>query len=1225
MEKNEIQNNLEKSDAATPKSGQALREERVLEFWKEKNIFQKSLDKKSPKGEFIFYDGPPTANGKPGTHHLIPGSFKDAIPRYKTMRGYHVRRKRGWDTHGLPVELQVEKKLGLNSKKAIEEYGIAKFNQECKDSVWEYVDLWHKFTERIGFWVDQENPYVTYHNEYIESVWNIVKKVDGQKLLYKDYKVLPWCPRCGTALSSHELAQGYETDKDLSVYAKFKITGPSTGSGRANTYLLAWTTTPWTLPGNVALAVGENIDYVKIKKQAGPSGENEFLILAKERLEVVEGEYKVIQEMKGKELLGLAYEPLYPNIKDYLSTKKHEPFLSQLNAGWKVYNADFVNTEDGTGIVHTAVMYGQDDFELGVKVGLPKYHTVDATGHFNSEAPDFLKDRFVKDEEVAVDIIKDLAHRGLLFKKEKYEHQYPHCWRCHTALIYYARDSWYIRMSDPLIRQKLIEENQKIRWEPAHIRDGRFGEWLKEIKDWAVSRERYWGTPLPAWECGTCKERHIAGSVEDLKKTTVKSGNRYVVMRHGQSESNIENSLHGVVSSRVDNVDHLTKAGEEEVRQTAKKLKEFGRFDFIFVSPFMRTRETLAILKEELGFKDEQIIFDKRFGELDAGEFEGKPWDEYRDMFKNERERFVEPIHGGESLVDVKRRVGDAIYELEKNYRDKNILIVSHGAPLWMLFALLNGYDVEQSINMTGGVFRHAEEIERGLPGSFSLFRNAEYRTVDFVSIPHNENYELDLHRPYIDEVKLVCPRSTSSGQACGGDLVRTPEVMDVWLDSGAMPFAEDHYPFENKKWVEGPGYPADFISEAIDQTRGWFYTLHAVGVLMGRGRAYKNVICLGHLLDAQGKKMSKSLGNVVDPWLVIDKYGVDTLRLWMYSVNQPGESKNFDEKTVALLSQQVFGLLYNVIAFYELYPAPEQARYGAGRDKPKSKNVLDLWILEKLDQLTDMMTANLDNYKLLEPTRAMRDFIGDLSTWYLRRSRERIKSANTDDSNEAKQTLYFVLKTLAKLMAPFAPFAAEDIWSLLKNSDDAESVHLAKWPKKRHRSFLLNLFRRPEALEQMETVRNIVTLGLEARQSAGIKVRQPLRQLEIVAEKLKSPYLEIIKDELNVKNIHYTLQIKIGITKVHLDTVITTELKEEGDYRELSRAMQNMRKQLGLTPDETVTVTVATDEAGRKLVQKFEAEIKKTVLASEIRFGENNGKEIKIDGLAFKIKIVKV
>lgn len=1149
----------------TNKSEAALREEKILEFWRDNKIFEQSGEATKGKKEFVFYEGPPTANAKPALHHLAARAFKDAIPRYKTMRGFHVRRKGGWDTHGLPVELQVEKKLGLNSKKAIEEYGIAKFNRECRESVWEYVGDWSKFTERIGYWVDQDNPYVTYHNSYIESVWNIVKKVNEQKLLFKDYKVVPWCPRCGTALSSHELAQGYEDVKDLSVYAKFKIKGVENG------YFLAWTTTPWTLPGNVALAVGENIDYVEAKVK-GANGD-EILVLAKERLSILSESYEIVAEHKGKEMVGMEYEHLYPFLKDNM----HENEKGKLVKAFKVYPAKFVNTEDGTGIVHTAVMYGQDDFVLGTEMGLPKHHLVGLDGKFLAGTGIF-EGRFVKDEEVAVDVIKDLAHRGLLFKKEKYEHSYPHCWRCKTPLIYYARDSWYIRMSDPKIKKELISENNKINWEPEHIREGRFGEWLKEIKDWAISRERYWGTPLPAWTCHVCKKTHILGSIKELKERTKKSNNKYFVMRHGEAENNVL----GIHSSNP-NINHLTELGKKEVATTAKHLKT-KKITKIFSSPYLRTKETAELVAELLGYPKENIIYDDRIRELEFGDFSDRPMAEYWDYTSKQKWLFDTKNPGGESYQEAKNRMGNFLYEINQQNKNENILIVSHGLATEMIPGIIEGADQNRSLEIF---------VDQVNTQTASLHREHE-----FIPLPHNENYELDLHRPYIDEVSLVCE--------CGGEMIRTKEVMDVWLDSGAMPFAQDHYPFENKKWVEGPGFPADYISEAIDQTRGWFYTLHAVGVLMGRGRAFKNVICLGHLLDAKGKKMSKSVGNIVDPWAMMDKYGVDALRLWMYSVNQPGESKNFDEKTVQLLSQQVFGLLYNVLAFYELYRDKDLEKSA----RPKSKDILDQWILAKLDELINLSTENLDNYKLLEPTRAVRDFIGGLSTWYLRRSRERIK----DGDKDAKTTLYFVLKNLVKLMAPFAPFAADDIWFTLRTESDEESVHLTEWPKAEKVN--------KKVLEQMEVVRNVVTLGLEARQKAGIKVRQPLTKLEIKNYELGEGYAELVKEEVNVKEIKANKNLE---NEVLLDVNVTEELKEEGTFRELMRGLQDLRKKMGLTPSEVIKLSVETDEKGKNLITKFEKELKKTVLVSAVMFENKGGEEIKVDELLFKVIIEKM
>ena len=1160
---------MDEKDLENKKSDVAVREEQVLEFWREKNIFEKSLEQSEGKKEFIFYEGPPTANGAPGIHHLEARAFKDVIPRYKTMQGYHVRRKGGWDTQGLPVELQVEKKLGLNSKKAIEEYGIAKFNQDCKESVWEYLDIWNKFTKRIGFWVDQDNPYVTYHNEFIESVWNIIKKVNEQDLLYKDYKVVPWCPRCGTALSSHELAQGYENVKDLSVYVKFKV------RGQENVYILAWTTTPWTLPGNVALAVGKDIIYVKIKVG------DEIFILAKARLSIITEPYDILEEVEGKDLVGLEYEPLYPFLQNTIS-KNEKP---KLEKAYKVYQANFVTTEDGTGVVHTAVMYGQDDFVLGTEIGLPKHHLVGLDGKFLSGTGIF-EGRFVKDEEVAVDIIKDLAGRGFLLKKEKYEHSYPHCWRCHTALIYYARDSWYIKMSDTRVKKELISENKKINWEPAHIRDGRFGEWLREIKDWAISRERYWGTPLPIWECGKCKKKNVIGSVEELQNKTQKSGNSYFLMRHGETDTNLKN----LVSTTIGSGSHLTEKGKNETVVVGELLKKEG-VDIVFISPFNRTKETAEIIKDILNLKDENIIVDERLGEIKVHSYEGKNWMEYHNDFPKTSEYFDKAKDGDESYKDVKIRTTNFLFEIEAKYKNKKILIITHGGPAWLMVASAKMLNIKNTFALI--------QDKKG----FLYLKNSEVQKLPFTPFPHDQFENFDLHRPYIDEVSLVC--------SCGGDLIRIKEVMDVWFDSGAMPFAQDHYPFENKKWIDGAGYPADYICEAVDQTRGWFYTLHAVGVLMRRGKAYKNVICLGHLLDAKGKKMSKSIGNVVDPWIMMEKYGVDTLRLWMYSINQPGESKNFDEKTVALLYQQVLGLLYNVLAFYELYRDKNIEK----NSKPKSKNILDQWILARLDELIEMTTKNLDDYKLLEPTRATRDFIGDLSTWYLRRSRDRVKEGDI----EAKQTLYFILKTLAKIMAPFAPFTAEDIWLKLKTKNDKESVHLEVWPKKK---FTISLFSKlNQILENMKLVRKIVTLGLEARQKAGIKVRQPLAKLEVKDSKLNNKYLKLIKEELNVKEIIIAKNINENIL---LDIQITPELKQEGDYRELVRFLQDMRKKMSLTPSDVVSLVFETNNEGKKLIEKFETDMKKTVLVSKIEFKNNDGEEVKIDDLVFKVKITE-
>lgn len=1134
------------------KSANANREELVLKYWQENKIFERSLEKDSPMGEYVFYEGPPTANGKPGIHHLGARAFKDAVSRYKTMRGYYVSRKGGWDTHGLPVEIQAEKKLNLQSKRDIEEYGIDKFNQECKKSVWEYTDLWSKFTDRIGFWLDQKNPYVTYHNKYIESVWNVIKEADKQNLLYKDYKIVPWCPRCGTGLSSHELALGYEDVKDITTYVKFKI--------KDNLYMLVWTTTPWTLPSNVALAVGEEIDYVKIKQK------EEFLILAKNRLSVLDGEYEIVEEIKGQNLVGMVYEPLFPYTKNLIN-EEEKP---KLENSYKIYGASFVNTEDGTGIVHLAPMYGQDDFELGNKVGLPKCHLVGLDGKFIKETG-YLSGRFVRDEDLAVDIIKDLAERNLLYKKEKVEHSYPHCWRCKTALIYYARESWYIKMSQ--LRDKMMTENESINWEPEHIKEGRFGGWLKEVKDWAISRERYWGTPLPVWECKDCGKKEVIGSLEEIK-SRVKKSNNYFLMRHGEAGNNIEEKITAENSKFK-----LTENGRQQVENSINNAN-LGKIDIIISSPFVRAKETAEIVSQKIGHKTENIIYDDRIREWEVSSiFDGKGRDELFQYYSIAYlEKTEEALPGSESFQSLVKRLGDFIYDIENKYEGKNILIVGHFCAFKALSFVAKGLTFE--------------ELSRENDPMLGL-KNAEIEKLDFSILPHNNNYELDLHRPYIDNIGLRCD--------CGGQLERNKEVMDVWLDSGAMPFAQFHYPFSQKELL----YPADFISEGVDQTRGWFYTLHAVGSIMNKGKAFKNVICLGLLLDSQGKKMSKSVGNVVDPWEMMDKYGVDTLRLWMYSVNQPGESKNFDEKTVAELNNKFFNLLYNVLAFYELYRDKEIEN----NEEVVSDNVLDVWILSRLSELVKEVTENLDKYKLLEPARAIRLFIDDLSTWYLRRSRERIK----EEDREAKKTLYYVLKKLSKLMAPLVPFSSDDIWLKLKLEEDLDSVHLTNWPE-------ANVIEK-EVIEKMKELREVVSLGLQFRQKTSIPVRQPLSEIIIKKYKFEKEYIDIIKEELNIKEVIFEEGEELG---VDINTTLTEELKEEGSYRELVRFIQDIRKNNKLNPSDIINLEIQTDEKGKQLINKFRENLLKAVVAENIEFKNCQGEEFQTGEFVFVINIKK-
>lgn len=1173
----------------------AEREEATLKFWQENKIFEKSLEKPAPKGEFVFYEGPPTANGKPGIHHLEARAFKDAIPRYKTMQGYHVRRKGGWDTHGLPVELAVEKELGLKSKKEIETYGVAAFNAKCKESVWKYVKEWEEFTARIGYWIDLKRPFVTYKPYYIESVWNIVSKIDEQGLLYKDYKVVPWCPRCGTGLSSHELAQGYENVKDLAVTVKFKVKSKSEKVKiDENTYLLAWTTTPWTLPGNVALAVNPKLKYTLIEL------DHIRYIVGNDRLEaVMKGqEYSVLKTFSGRELVGLEYEPLYPFLKDALSQNpshhKNDGLplgKGELGNAFKVYAADFVTTTDGTGIVHTAVMYGQDDFELGTKVGLPKYHLVNEDGTFKPEAG-FLASKFVKDEATAVEIIKDLAHRGRLFAKEKYEHSYPHCWRCHTPLIYYARDSWYIKMS--ALRDKLVAANDSINWEPSHIKEGRFGEWLREVKDWAISRERYWGTPLPVWQCGSCNKRKTVGSFNVLYEHGVgKKLTRFILLRHGESEKNVLNFF----DSSKDGYP-LTEEGQAKAKMAGERLNGI-KISTVYTSPVHRARETADIVGRAVGLTP---VLDEALWEVRNGDWEGKSDVEIANMPDRlayntlSHEDFYAVPRGqtGESWLQVEERMAAFAKKVLDKHQGETVVIVSHEGPLMTLMRYLKNLSLDEIANL----WEESRTFHTALLGG--------YASPMFVYVDSETGKEIDPHRPFIDDFHLSCE--------CGGKMIRVKEVMDVWFDSGAMPFAEEHYPFKNLELIDsGRGYPADFISEAIDQTRGWFYTLHAIGTLMGKGAAFKNVVCLGHILDASGKKMSKSLGNIVEPNIMIEKYGSDALRLWMYSVNQPGESKNFDEKTVDEIVKKVFTLTSNVVAFYLLYASPLKAiSY-----KLKATNVLDKWILARLNQLIAEVTDSLDAYKLLEPVRAIRDFIADLSQWYLRRSRERIKGGG-EDAAAALSTLRFVLLELAKLMAPFSPFFAEHLYKEV--GGQKESVHLEIWPESGSVD--------TGVLAGMKLVQSFVSAALMQRAEHKIKVRQPLQSFSIKHSgkeptKYWQELVEILKDEINVKEVILVSGLGPDDSAYKLDFNITPALKEEGDVRELVRAIQDFRKEMKLQPSETVTLAVETDGKGREFLEKYKTEVAKATLVSVFVF-ENVASEraIAVGELSFKLKI---
>ena len=1022
-------------------------EKEIANLWNARNVIKKNFDMNQDGEYFTFYDGPPTANGKPHIGHILTRVMKDIIPRYKVMKGYKVIRKAGWDTHGLPVELEIEKKLGISGKEQIEEYGVEKFVKECKESVFTYVSMWEKMTEQIGYWVDMENPYVTYHNPYIESVWWALKQMWDKGLLYEGHKVMPYCPRCGTALSSHEVAQGYKDVKDLTAIAKFKV------ADEDNKYILAWTTTPWTLPSNLALCINKAYTYIEAKVN------DEILILAKDLAPKVLGEdFEIVREFQGTELLGTKYEQLMP-------------FGKVEGKAFEVIHGDYVTLSDGTGVVHIAPAYGEDDSLVAKANGITFINLVDKEGKFVEEVTPWAG-KFVKkcDESIC----KWLEENNKLFKAEKHLHSYPHCWRCDTPLLYYPKESWFVAMTT--LRDKLIENNNKINWYPDNIRTGRFGKFLENVIDWGISRDRYWGTPLPIWEC-ECGHKECIGSIEELKN---------------------------------------------------------------------------------------------------------------------------------------------------------------------------------KGINVP-------EDIE--------------------------------LHKPYIDAVHLNCPE-------CGKEMERVKEVIDCWFDSGSMPFAQLHYPFENKELFE-QNYPAQFISEAVDQTRGWFYTLLAISTAVFDRNPFENCIVLGHVLDKKGLKMSKSKGNVVDPFEVLGSEGADATRWHFYTASAPWLPTRFSTDDVSEAGRKFLSTLWNVYSFYVLYADLDKFNPTEYADFV-SDNVMDKWIMSKLNTLVKDVDAKLNSYDITNAALAIEDFTDELSNWYVRRNRARYWSETlTDDKIGAYVTLYRVLTTLVKVAAPFVPFITEEIYqNLVVNLDPQaeESVHLCLWPEVDEKAIDKNL----EA--EMDLAYKIVKLGRSARNGANIKNRQPLSKMLVSTDSLPAYYGDIITDELNIKTVefgadlstHVNFEIKpnlpvlgraygkmipqirkeigsrnqmelaqtiqnggvvtinidgteIELNKenllvtmqglegyafagegsigVVLDTHISEELREEGHVREMISKIQNMRKESGFQVADKIKLYVADNEMLMNVIKKFADVIKRDTLTEEIVFGaEREYTETTINGekLNMDVEVVK-
>ncbi|MEN9912726.1 MAG: hypothetical protein RLY66_134 [Candidatus Parcubacteria bacterium] len=1175
------------------KSPHAEREERILSFWEEKGIFKQSLDKPAggePKGDYTFYDGPPFATGMPHYGHIVPSTIKDVVPRWKTMQGYRVRRRWGWDCHGLPVENLVEKELGLKSKKDIIDFGLDKFNAKAQESVMRYADEWRRIVPRLGRWVDMEDDYRTMDATYTESVWWIFKQLYDKGLIYEGFKSMNLCPHCGTTLSNFEVAQGYKDITDISVYAKFKIT--SGAFKDAN--IIAWTTTPWTLPGNVALAVNPEIEYVKVKVEES----EEVSILAKTRLSILKDKkYEIVGTLKGSDLAGLSYQPLF----DYYSK---DSSLKNKENGWKIYGADFVTTEDGTGVVHIAPAFGADDYELSLKHNLPFVQHVATDGTFKSEVKDFSGSVKPKDsdedknahQKADVEIIKWLAHNGHLFEKEKLIHSYPHCWRCETPLLNYATSSWFVKVTD--IKDKLVAENKKIVWVPEEVGSARFGNWLEGARDWAISRSRFWGAPIPVWKSkgkdGAKDEYYVIGSVNDLKKYS-KAKNTYHVMRHGEAESNIL----GILSGDAKAQHHLTEKGRKQVEDSAGKLKG-KKFDLVYVSPFVRTQETAAIVKEKLGLSDDIMKTDDRLRELGSGVWDGKPVDDFIAHFPSEKRFDLRP-EGGENYADIKKRMGDFIYDMERTHQGKDILIVTHETPALLLMSVVQGLDRAQTLAL-----RRTK---------YDIIENAEVIKLDFAPLPRNEEYELDLHRPFIDNFEL----KTSDGTK----LERVPDVFDCWFESGSMPYAENNYPFCNDDGKKGAighgafepksglfhkskGYPADFIAEGLDQTRGWFYSMIVLGVALFGKAPYKKVIVNGLVLAEDGQKMSKSKKNFPDPMLVVEKYGADALRYYMLSSPVVhGQDLRFSEKGVDEVTKKLVNRLLNVVSFYEMYKGEKKSG-----DKTVSKNVLDQWILARLNQTIETVTGGLEDGELDRATRPLMDLVDDLSTWYLRRSRDRFKGDDEVDKAAALETTRFILVEMSKLLAPFMPFLAEEIYQKT-NDSKTESVHLESWSVAKEVDV--------KVLESMKLVRNISSEGLEGRMTAKINVRQPLKTLNVKGKALGAHFTELIKDEVNVKEVIFKEDLS---TNILFDLTITPELKEEGMVRELIRAVQDLRKTKGLSVNDKAALTIETDDAGKVFIEKNKASVLATCTISDISFGSVTGIEVPLGDLKVKLSL---
>jgi isoleucyl-tRNA synthetase len=1138
------------------------RESAILKYWQDNNIFQKSLDKNKDQESFRYYDGPPYATGLPHFGNALPSAIKDMYPRYKTMRGYNVPRSWGWDTHGLPIESLAEKTLGFKGKKDIEEFGIGPFNETARASVFKFREDWKKIIPRIGRWADMDNDYRTLDASFMESNLWAFKELYNKGLVYEGYKVMPWCPHCETVLSNYEVTEGYKDIADLSAYVYFNILDEE----YKNTSIMAWTTTPWTLPGNVALAINKDFTYLLID-----TGSKKIIIL-KSSLEKItnfkkEGEeFSIIKEIKGDELVGLSYQPVFDYYQDLKTDKT-----------WKIYHGDFVTDTDGTGVVHIAPAFGEDDMKLAQKEGLPVIKHVSMHGDFASEVKDFSGQVKPKDDHSKADIevIKYLAHQVHLFAKEKYTHSYPHCWRCKTPLLNYATSSWFIKTT--AVKDRMIEVNNTINWYPDEIGHKRLHSWLENNRDWAVSRSRYWGTPLPVWKSSNeeSENKYIClGSVDEVKSKTRR--NTYTAMRHGEATHLTE----GVMSSGLEfsSRHHLTPKGREDVKvSTEKMIVENNIPDVIYSSPIVRTQESAEIVKDvikEKTRKDIEIVIDQRLIEQQYGDFDGKGDDIYNTFMANKSDKFVKPFPNGESLNDVKNRVADFLYEVDKKLENKNILIVTHEGCVY------NAQHVARGDNL--------QDIVQGKK-LCQKTKPSEYIKIDFAFIPHNSEYELDFHRPYIDEVVFI---------ENGETYARLPEVLDVWYDAGSMPFSSVHFPFDFDEAQQKDfkqNLTVDFVAESLDQTRGWFYYMLFMSVALFDKAPFKNVIVSGMVLAEDGKKMSKSLGNYAELLPVVEEFGADSLRYFLLSSPVTrAEEYAFSQKMLNEINNKFFNKISNTISFLEMHGV-KNLEINVEKDFSNT-NELDAWIQIKLNTLVKDVTENLDNYQIDRAAKPILDFVEELSTWYLRRCRDRFKDEE-GDAIVVTKNLLIVLFNLSKVIAPFTPFMAEEMYLFIKDfakvKDVKESVHLENWPE-------LKDIKNVSVLEKMTQTRQVVEQGLALRNKTGIKVRQPLKSISVSKDMINNVYKDIIKDELNVKDI-------VEGDETSLDTNISEDLRVEGLVRDMIREIQSKRKDLNLVPTDKINLSLKTKEN----ISTYLDMIKSAVNSDNIEIIETTGAEI--------------